>query len=457
MPVKPKIKTLTNSSVDIFNAIRNNASVNYRNYVPVATADADSIRTIGAVLMDNPNLMNEFSTALFNRIGLVLARSAIWDNPLRMFKKGLIEMGETVEDIFVEMAKPFQFDPDYAENNVFKKEKPDIRSAFYVMNYQKYYKTTTSPDQWKAAFLSWDGVTDLLQKTIGAMTTGASYDEYNVMLYMLGRKILEGRLYPVEVPSVSASNARTIVSDIKAFSNALEFLSDKYNIAGVHIDTKKDEQYILVNAKFDAMIDTEVLASAFNMDKVTFLGHKVLVNSFGDIDNARLATLFDGDSTYNDLSTEELAALDAIPAVLVSRDFFMIFDNLITMRDLENGEGLYRNYWLHTWKTFAVSPFANAGVFVPGTPAVASVTVTPSTATMSEGTLALAATVATSNFAPETVTWTVATADKDKATVSQSGVVTLAEDLDNTTITITATSTFDSTKSASCVITVPDV
>ena len=26
MPVKPKIKTLTNSSVDIFNAIRNNAA-----------------------------------------------------------------------------------------------------------------------------------------------------------------------------------------------------------------------------------------------------------------------------------------------------------------------------------------------------------------------------------------------------------------------------------------------
>ena len=48
MATKPKIVTLTNSSVDILNVIRNNATVNYQNYIPQATADADSIREIGA-------------------------------------------------------------------------------------------------------------------------------------------------------------------------------------------------------------------------------------------------------------------------------------------------------------------------------------------------------------------------------------------------------------------------
>ena len=36
MPVKPKIRTLTTSAADILNVIRNNASVDYRNYVPKA-------------------------------------------------------------------------------------------------------------------------------------------------------------------------------------------------------------------------------------------------------------------------------------------------------------------------------------------------------------------------------------------------------------------------------------
>lgn len=43
MPTKPKIKTLTNSSIDVLNAIRNSATVNYQNYVPIATsADRNS-------------------------------------------------------------------------------------------------------------------------------------------------------------------------------------------------------------------------------------------------------------------------------------------------------------------------------------------------------------------------------------------------------------------------------
>ena len=97
MATKPKIVTLTNSSVDILNVIRNNATINYKNYVPVATPDAESIREIGAVIMDSPQLQNEFLSALVNRIGRVLVTSKMYDNPWSMFKKGTLEFGETIE------------------------------------------------------------------------------------------------------------------------------------------------------------------------------------------------------------------------------------------------------------------------------------------------------------------------------------------------------------------------
>ena len=100
MATKPKIVTLTNSSVDILNVIRNNATINYKNYVPVATADAESIREIGAIIMDSPQLQNEFLSALVNRIGRVLVTSKMYDNPWSMFNKGTLEFGETIEEIF---------------------------------------------------------------------------------------------------------------------------------------------------------------------------------------------------------------------------------------------------------------------------------------------------------------------------------------------------------------------
>ena len=449
MATKPKVVTLTNSSVDILNVIRENASQNYRDYVPKATADADAIRQIGAVIMDYPNLQNEFLSALVNRIGRVLITSKMYSNPWSMFKKGLLEFGETIEEIFVNIAKPLQFDQAVAESEVFKREIPDVRAAFHIMNYQKFYKATISNDQLRQAFLSWEGITDLIAKIVDAMYTGANYDEFLTMKYLLARHILDGHMYPIQIPTVSTENMKTIVSDIKGISNAMEFLSTEYNLTGVATHTPKSDQYMLINSKFDAVMDVEVLASAFNMEKAEFLGKRVLVDSFGKLDIARLAVLFKDDPTYIEPTSDELTALDKIPAVIVDKDWFMIFDNYQNFTEQYNGQGLYWNYWYHVWKTFSVSPFANNALFVPGTPSVTSVTVTPGTATVTKGqSIQLNATVETSNFAPQSVTWS---SDSDNATVDASGKVTLTSTATGT-INITAKSTYDPTKTGKCVI-----
>ena len=455
MAVKPKIQTLTNSSVDVLNAIRNSATINYQNYVPVATKSADSIREIGAIIMDNPQLQNEFLNALVNRIGRVLITSKMYDNPWAMFKKGLLEFGETIEEIFVNIAKPYQFDPAVAETNLFRREIPDVRSAFHIMNYQKYYKATIQNDQLRQAFLSWQGITDLIAKIVDAMYTGANYDEFQTMKYMLAKHILNGNMYPCTVKTVTTANMKDIIATIKGVSNDMEFMSKKYNISGVQTHTPKSEQYFIVNSKFDAVMDVEVLASAFNMDKAEFLGRRVLVDSFGAIDKDRLDILFADDPTYVELTDAELEALDAIPCIIVDKDWFMIFDNYYNFTEQYNGEGLYWNYWYHVWKTFSISPFHNNALFIPGTPTVSAVEVSPSTATVGAGqSVAFTAEVTTTNFAPKTVDWTVS---DSKASISKSGVLYIPLDtsvLSSSVLTITATSTFDSDKYDTATVTV---
>lgn len=451
MPTKPSVKTLTNSSVDILNVIRNNATQNYRDYVPKATPDADSIREIGAVIMDYPALQNEFLSALVNRIGRVLITSKMYSNPWAMFKQGMLEFGETVEEIFVNIAKPFQFDPAVAETNLFKREIPDVRSAFHIMNYQKYYKSTIANDQLRQAFLSWEGITDLIAKIVDAMYTGANYDEFQTMKYMLAKHILNGQMYPVTIPTVSADNMKDIVSTIKGVSNNYEFMSNKYNLAGVQTYTMKADQYLLIDSKFDATMDVEVLASAFNMDKAEFMGRRVLVDSFGSLDTERLNLLFADDPTYTEIGEDDLTALNSIPAILVDKNWFMIFDNFYNFTEQYNGEGLYWNYWYHVWKTFSVSPFANNALFVPGTPSVTSVTVSPAKASVAVGQkIQLSAVVKTEQFAPQAVTWS---SDNANVTVDQSGMVTVGTGASGTA-NITATSVYDSSKTGKAVLTI---
>lgn len=453
MPVKPKIRTLTTSAADILNVIRNNASVDYRNYVPKADAnDVESVRTIGAIIMDYPALQNEFLNALVNRIGRVMLTSKMYSNPIAFFKKGVLEYGESIEEIFVNIAKVQEFNPEIAEQEVFKRVVPDVRAAFHIMNYQKFYKATVTQEQLKQAFLSWDGVTDLIARIVDSMYTGANYDEFLVMKYLLARHILDGRVYPVTVPTVNAENAKAIVTTVKGVSNKLTFMNSEYNPAAVRTFTEKTDQYMIVNSVFDATMDVNVLASAFNMDKAEFLGHRVLIDGFGDLDVARLGEIFAGDPTYNEPSQDELTALNAIPAVIVDKDWFMVFDMLTQFTEQYNGQGLYWNYFYHVWKTFSVSPFANSVLFVPGTPSVTSVTVSPSTASVPKGgSVSLSAVVDTDYFAPQTVVWTSSAED---VKVSAAGVVTVDADAKSTTATITATSAFDNKKKATCTVTV---
>lgn len=453
MPVKPKIRTLTTSAADILNVIRNNASVDYRNYVPKADAnDVESVRTIGAIIMDYPALQNEFLNALVNRIGRVMLTSKMYSNPIAFFKKGVLEYGESIEEIFVNIAKVQEFNPEIAEQEVFKRVVPDVRAAFHIMNYQKFYKATVTQEQLKQAFLSWDGVTDLIARIVDSMYTGANYDEFLVMKYLLARHILDGRVYPVTVPTVNAENAKAIVTTVKGVSNKLTFMNSEYNPAAVRTFTEKTDQYMIVNSVFDATMDVNVLASAFNMDKAEFLGHRVLIDGFGDLDIARLGEIFADDPTYNEPTQAELTALNAIPAVIVDKDWFMVFDMLTQFTEQYNGQGLYWNYFYHVWKTFSVSPFANSVLFVPGTPMVTSVTVSPTTASVPKGgSVSLSCVVETEYFAPQTVVWTSNAAD---VKVSAAGVVTVDADATSTTATITATSAFDDNKKATCTVTI---
>ena len=443
MATKPKIVTLTNNSVDVLNAIRNSASINYRDYVPIATADADSIREIGATIMDYPALQNEFLNALVNRIGRVILTSKSYQNPWAMFKKGFLEFGETIEEVFTNLAKPFQFDPAVAENEIFKREIPDVRSAFHVLNYQKFYKATVSQEQLRMAFMSWDGVTSLISSIVESMYTAANYDEFITMKYLLCKRMLSGQMYLAQYPSdlADAPTAKDSIKLIRNYSNNLTFLSPDYNIAGVYNSTEKNNQYIIIPSKWMAEFDVEVLAAAFNMDKVEFMGHVVMVDSFTNLDTTRLNELFKDDPTYTEISSEDAEYLGYVVAVILDKDYFMIFDNLQNFTENYNGQGLYWNYFYHVWKTFSTSPYANAVLFTSAAGfgwLNTTIAVTPGAATVLPG-QSIQLKVEFTNIAPflsRAIDWE---SNSEYATVNKSGVVTvLANAPKDTQITITA-------------------
>ena len=323
------------------------------------------------------------------------------------------------------------------------------------MNYQKFYPQTISDEQLRQAFLSWEGVTNLIASIVEAMYTAANYDEFLVMKYMIAKNIINGNIFSWSVPSATAENASQIVSAARAISNKLEFMSSDYNAAGVKTHTPRNEQYIIVNADFDAIMSVEVLASAFNMSQAEFLGHRVLVDGFGVLDIERLNNLLGDTPGYEEIGSADLALLNNIPAVIVDKDWFMIYDNLLKFTEIYNSEGLYWNYSFHTWKSFGISPFANAVILNPQTSSVTNITVSPSATTVAKGQSAqFSASVTTEGFAPQDVEWSV-NGNSDSTIISSNGMLTVGSDETKTPLTLTAKSVFTPTVSGTASVTVP--
>lgn len=439
-------------SANILNAIRNDSTVPqmYRDSVPVTKGTRASVRNTTSIIINNDDLFNTFLTSMINRVGAVYLKNKMLKQPWGIFKRDVMEYGNIVENVFVDIAKPHSYDPTVAESEIYKREIPDVKTQFFIINFYKFYKQTIQVDTLKQALLSDKGLYDLTDKIVLALLNGEKNDEFLAMKYMLAREILAGNIETVAIPTVTKANAHDIVSVIKSTSNDLTFPNRKYNHAGVMNQTEKSEQFLICNSYFDSVMDVNVLASAFNMDKAEFAGRRMLVDGFGKFDTERLEMLFADSEDYVPFTEEELAQLESIPAILIDDDFFVLIDTNRKMGARFNEQGLYWNYWLHVWKTFGISDFSQAAIFVPGESAITSVTVTPSTLALAPNTTSvLKADVETVGFANKDVTWT--SSDTAVAEVSSAGVLTAKA---TGTAVITATSVADTTKSGTCTVTI---
>jgi len=367
MPYVPNAVTMTANSYDLLNVIRDNASQQYRDYT-MSVSNIDDLHKIGNIMMDYPTVANEFINTLINRIGRVIISSRLYRNPLAFSKKGYLQMGETIEEIFVNLIDVYDYDNTAGANDIFRQYKSDVRSAFHSMNFRKMYPVSVSQEQLKTAFLTESGLYDLITKIIESIYTSVSYDEFLVTKYLIARNILNGRMYNAQgitanVVDDTMDRATKAAVGFKAVSNALTFMNPAYNVAGVHNYTDRNDQYLFIKSTLAALVDVEKLAVSFHLDKAEFMGHIIEVDDFAETDSARLAKIFENDPNYTAFTTAEKEALGKVEAVLVDRDYLQIYDNLERMEENRNGVALHHNYFYHAWKTFSVSPFANAVVF----------------------------------------------------------------------------------------------
>lgn len=405
MPKAIAYSTLNASTLDILNVIRANASLEYQSAVPEVTQATD-IPAVGKVIYGTPALANQFINALVNRIASVRIQSANFNDPYVALKKGEIQFGESIEDIFVGIATAYEYNPEKGEAREFKRTIPDVKSVFHAMNWQVVYPITIQDNDLYQAFLSLDGVTDLIAKIVDQVYTAAEYDEFLLFKYLLIKGIAHGKMYPESIGD--GTDLKQAAVAFRSVSNMLPFMSATYNESHVKTTTPKDRQVIFMDANFNAQFDVDVLASAFNMDKADFMGRLYLIDNWTTFDNERFDVIRANSTGIEEVTQAELNLMSDVKAVILDSDWFQVYDNLNKFTEKYVASSLYWNYFYHVRKTISYSPFANAIVFAldsatTALPAEVTATVTGVETSDAATVLTLDATVDGATLEPNTV------------------------------------------------------
>lgn len=358
------VSTLNASTIDILNAIRQNAGLEYQDKIPLIT-DEKQIPMVGEVLYGYPALANRFLNQLVNRIALVRVKSATFNNAYAQLKKGFLEYGETVEEVFVQIAKGRDFSPEKAARREFARTIPDVKSAFHAVNFFAQYPITIQEDDLNGAFLSADGLTDFIANLIKQVYTAAEYDEYLCFKYLMIKAITHGQAKPIYIGAENPASLDEAAISFRKTSSDLGFIRRDFNESGVLTNTARDDQFIFMDSDFNARFDVKQLSSAFHMEYTNFMGHLLLIDSWETFDNDRFSEI--RESGQMELVTpQELALMRDVKAVLADREWFQVYDKYAKMKSTEVASGDYWNYFYNVKKVFSHSPFSNFVVFVSG-------------------------------------------------------------------------------------------
>lgn len=313
-----------------------------------------NIKAIGTAITEYPTAKNEFVNVLTNQVSKQLFFNKVWENPYKMFNRGMLPYGKSIESIFVDIVKgkdrTRQTTATNLASDLLTRQEANVKVEYHTENFQQQYPTTISDEELKGAFRNANGLSEMTARILQAPLTGAEFDQFLMIKHALANlKCAEVKIEKTEYAGMTAKEkANIITTSVKAYVKKLKFLSNNYNAQGVMTFSRPSDLYLFVPADISAFLDVEQLASAFNISKVE-LPTRVL-----DIDNFQKVNA-GGDASTNPY-VEDTDAL----FYLIDKDAIQLYETLNESESFRNPQAKYTNIWFDRWGIIASCHFANA-------------------------------------------------------------------------------------------------
>jgi hypothetical protein len=373
----------------VLNAIRATSSSAYQNTVPMATPS--NIMDVGAAVLAAPTaIRNEFMTNLYNKVGLTLIDSPVIENEFSFLKKGTLEYGQMIEDLYVGIATADTYvtgmhDGDSYPDPFAIKKLPHF-SAFYSTILSRQYQVTRHLTDLKKAFHGSGGLEQFIAGMMNALVSGENYDDMRATIGLIARQIEAAQTAPNFhgnvhlITDYNTKYTKTVTIDtcftdqgflkyfsnqLKKYSKRLRHLRTDLNIAGVQQTLPQAKQRLMILEDILVDFDTELLAWAYNEGKLAINGMDE-INAWYSIgaDNAQPPVVSPESIKVKSDFTNANGISTYCAAIIYDTDMVKIYNKERVASDQANAKGNYWNMFMSLEDIYACSPYKNFVCFM---------------------------------------------------------------------------------------------
>lgn len=324
----------------------------------IGEVTAKNMHKVGEIITEYPTAKNEFVNVLTNQVAKQRFFSKSYENPYKLFKKGMLPYGKSIESIFVDIVKgkdrTRKTDGGQLATDLLTRENPNVKVEYYTENKQMQYQATISDEELKGAFRTENGLSELTSRILQAPLNSAEYDDFLLVKHALSHlKGAEVKLGKTAYDKLTLQEkAQSLVTAIKSYILKMGFLSNQYNGQGVMTYSKPQDLVCFVPTDLLAVMDVQLLAQAFNVSYDQINLHVLPIDYFEKCSTA------DSGATYTyveDLETQ---------CIICDKEALQIWETLNSSETFRNPQALYTNVWFNRWGIVASCNFVNCVKFV---------------------------------------------------------------------------------------------
>ena len=262
----------------------------YSDRIPVATQT--NLTDVAEKILAYAPAKNSLLQALYNKIALTIIDSMEFSNPFDRFRRADINYGDTLEDIFVDIPKGYEYNAK--DENPFTQVQPDVKALYHTINKQLQYEQTIHDAEFRRALRSPYGLDSLVTRIVNTLRVASNYDDFLIGKQILSNDDVYGKIvYLGARTDNKANDGKKLLEAIKTAGSGMKFPSREFNQQKVMDNTPMNRQVLFITANDKNTIDLDVLAGLYNLDKADITQQIIELDNFNTEGNTIACALVD--------------------------------------------------------------------------------------------------------------------------------------------------------------------